>query len=154
MSTQFLTRRTILGSFTALALAGPARADAAETLYVAKSPTCGCCGAWIDHMRSAGFKVEVTDLEYDALQRLKTRLGIAPEHASCHTARIGDYVVEGHVPASDIKRLIAERPDGLGLAVPGMPVGSPGMEMGSEREPYDTVLIRRDGTAEVFQPHR
>ena len=150
-----LTRRDLVASIAATALVATVPAAAAETtLHVAKSPTCGCCGAWIEHMRRAGFKVTVTDIEYDALQALKARLGIAPEFASCHTARIEGYFVEGHVPATDLRRLLNERPEGLGLAVPGMPVGSPGMEMGGQHDPYDTLLIKGDGRAVMFQPHR
>ena len=96
----------------------------------------------------------VNDLEQDDLNALKSKLGITPEISSCHTARIGEYVIEGHVPAGDVRRLMSERPDALGLAVPGMPIGSPGMEMGSEREPYDTLIIGAQGTASVFQSHR
>ena len=125
-----------------------------EVLLVAKSPSCGCCGAWVEHMRAAGFKVEVANTSPSTLDALKARLGIAPEHSSCHTAQIGGYFIEGHVPAEDVKRLLAERPNALGLTAPGMPIGSPGMEMGSEREPYDTLLIDRSGRATVFASHR
>ena len=152
--THCISRRHLLAAAGALALVpGAALADG-PIVEVAKSPTCGCCTAWIEHMRAAGFTVNVTDVEYDALQQVKTRLGIGPDHASCHTARVDGYVIEGHVPAEDVRRLLAERPDAVGLAVPGMPVGSPGMEMGNERDPYDTILVRRDGTGEVFQSHR
>ncbi|MBC8013706.1 MAG: CopG family transcriptional regulator [Methyloceanibacter sp.] len=87
------------------------------------------------------------------LDRIKRQSGIGEELAACHTAKIGGYVIEGHVPAPDIKRLIAERPDALGLSVPGMPIGSPGMEQGAETEPYDVLLIKKDGTTEVFARH-
>jgi hypothetical protein len=128
----------------------------AETpvLTVAKTPACGCCGAWVDHMRAEGFAAEVRDVDQGTLTTIKRRLGIGPAHASCHTATVGGYVIEGHVPAEDVRRLLAEQPDAVGLAVPGMPIGSPGMEMGDEREPYDTLLVRRDGSAEVFARHR
>jgi hypothetical protein len=144
--------------FIAGALAMPlvvsiARAAGQPRVAVAKSPTCGCCGAWVDHMRAAGFEVEARDVSDEDLAALKRRLGLAPEHASCHTAEVDGYVVEGHVPAEDVRRLLAERPDALGLAVPGMPVGSPGMEMGNTREPYDTLLIGANGEARVFARH-
>lgn len=84
------------------------------------------------------------------LAKLKADAGLAPDLQSCHTAKIGGYVVEGHVPASDIQRLLAEKPDAVGLTVPGMPMGSPGMEAGGEKEPYEVLLVRRDGTTEVF----
>jgi len=148
-----MQRRTFLIAAAAL-VAGAAGANPPPTLTVARSPACGCCGAWIEHMRAAGFEVEVHELAPDALADLKRRVGLRPEHASCHTATVQGYVVEGHVPAADVERLLAERPQGLGLAVPGMPVGSPGMEMGDRREPFDTLLIGVDGRARVFARHR
>ncbi len=104
-------------------------------------------------MRRAGFAVEARDMTQEALYGLKRGFGISPDYASCHTAVIDGYVVEGHVPADDVKRLLIERPSALGLAVPGMPIGSPGMEMGNEREPYDTLLIYASGEARVFASH-
>ena len=147
-------RSFILGALSAPFLAQIARAADLPRLSVSKSPTCGCCGAWIDHMRTAGFEVEVQDVGDEALAALKSRLGMAPEHTSCHTAEFDGYFVEGHVPAEDVKRLLAERPEARGLAVPGMPAGSPGMEMGDMRDPYDTLLIGRDGQATVFARHK
>lgn len=154
MSINEFSRRTVLASIATFALAPTAFANDDHVVQVVKSPTCGCCGAWVEHMRRAGFKVDVTDVDQDVLEGTKTRLGILPQHSSCHTARVGGYFVEGHVPASDIKRLLDERPDGLGLAVPGMPVGSPGMEMGGQRDPFEVLLIGTDGRATVFQAHR
>ena len=139
--------RTLLAAFAALLAAAPA---VAQQLSVAKTATCGCCSAWIDHMRAAGFDVRSQDMAQGALIELKQRAGIDVETASCHTAFVEGYVVEGHVPAEDVRRLLAERPDAIGLSVPGMPIGSPGMEMGSEVEPYETLLIARDGTTSVF----
>ena len=148
-----LTRRSVLASLLAATFT-PAFADSAgETIMVSKSPTCGCCNAWVDHMRRAGFDVAVRDLDHDALQAVKRDLGIAPKYTSCHTAQIGNYVIEGHVPANDVKRLLQDRPAGLGLAVPGMPIGSPGMEMGGQKDKYDVLLIKTDGTAQVFKSH-
>ena len=95
----------------------------------------------------------VNDADSGALAALKRQAGVGDKLASCHTAKIDGYVVEGHVPSSDIKRLIAERPDAVGLTVPGMPVGSPGMEQGAEFEPYDVLLIKKDGATEVFAKH-
>ena len=140
----------------ALALPGAAAAAGAEAplVTVTKSPTCGCCADWVAHMREAGFEVEVEDVSQGTLYRLKARLGLTPELASCHTATVGGYVVEGHVPAEDVRRLLAERPEARGLAVPGMPVGSPGMEIGDRRDPYDTLLIGRDGGTSIFARHR
>ena len=138
----------------ALALPGlTATAAGGERVVVAKSPTCGCCAAWVEHMQAAGFEVEVQDVAQAALDDLKRRIGLTPEQASCHTAAVGGYFVEGHVPAEDVKRLLAERPEIRGLAVPGMPVGSPGMEMGGRRDPYQVLAIAADGRASVFAEH-
>ena len=148
-----MRRRTFLmGVLAAPLVARAARAES-PVVRVTKSPQCGCCGAWVEHLRAAGFETEVRDVEQAALDALKAELGIAPEHASCHTATIEGYVVEGHVPADDIRRLLAERPAARGLAVPGMPVGSPGMEMANMRDSYDTLLIGMDGEASVFASH-
>ena len=136
----------------ALVLARPALA-APTRIEVFKSPTCGCCSAWIEHMSRAGFAVDARDMDQDALYALKARSGIMPELASCHTAFVDGYFVEGHVPARDVQRLLAERPDAIGLSVPGMPIGSPGMEMGNQREAFDTLLVLRDGSIEFFERH-
>ena len=121
-----------------------------KRLEVYKSPTCGCCGAWVDHMKEHGYTVEVHDT--DNMQAIKEKAGILPGGGSCHTAFIDGYVIEGHVPASDVDRLLAERPEGKGLTVPGMPVGSPGMEMGDRVDTYDVLLFDEDGMA-VFSHH-
>ena len=148
-----MRRRTFLmGALVAPLVARAVRAES-PVVRVTKSPQCGCCGAWVEYLRAAGFETKVRDVEQAALDALKAELGIAPEHASCHTATVEGYVVEGHVPAEDIRRLLAERPEARGLAVPGMPVGSPGMEMGDSRDPYDTLLIGTNGEASVFARH-
>jgi len=121
-----------------------------KLLEVYKSPTCGCCGDWVDHMKENGYTVEVHDT--DNMQAIKEKAGILPGGGSCHTAFIDGYVIEGHVPASDVDRLLAERPEGKGLTVPGMPVGSPGMEMGDRVDTYDVLLFDEDGMA-VFSHH-
>ena len=110
-------------------------------------------GAWVKHLEANGFAVTVNDADTSVLAALKRQAGISDKLASCHTAKIGGYVVEGHVPSSDIKRLVTERPDAIGLTVPGMPVGSPGMEQGDEFEPYDVLLMKKDGATEVFAKH-
>ena len=120
-------------------------------LVVYKSPACGCCEKWIGHMQGAGFTVEVHDL--DDLSTIKAEAGVPAGLAACHTARVGDYFVEGHVPAEDVKRLLAEKPDARGLAVPGMPQGSPGLEQGAAPEPYDVLLVAKDGSTSVFAHH-
>lgn len=128
------------------------RADANLPLVVVyKSPTCGCCESWVGHMQGAGFPVEVRDMQ--DLSAIKAEVGVPAGLGSCHTARIGDYFVEGHVPADDVKRLLAEHPDARGLAVPGMPQGSPGMEQGRPDEPYDVLLVAKDGSTSVFAHH-
>ncbi len=126
-------------------------ADELPAMTVWKNPSCGCCGNWVEHMQAAGFRVAVREVE--DLDGIKRMAGIPEPLQSCHTAEVGGYVVEGHVPAEDIKRMLAERPAGRGLAVPGMPSGSPGMENGM-RDPYDVILLKRDGRAEVFSSHR
>lgn len=145
-------RAFIVAGAAAAGLAGQASAQSPR-IEVYKSPTCGCCSAWVEHMERAGFVVDARDVEQDTLYALKAQSRITPELASCHTALIDEYVVEGHVPASDVERLLAERPDALGLAVPGMPIGSPGMEMGDQREVFNTLLVHKDGSTEVFQRH-
>jgi hypothetical protein len=117
---------------------------------VVKDPNCGCCAAWIDILEAEGFVAEVELLDFDALQAHKVSSGIPAGMVSCHTAHVDGYVIEGHVPPTDIRRLLAERPDAIGLSVPGMPYGSPGMGPESQRETYSVQLIRRDGSAEVF----
>lgn len=118
-------------------------------LQVFKNPNCGCCGKWVEHMNKAGFKSQVT--EQQNLGELKSQLGIAPQYQSCHVARSGKYVFEGHVPAAEIKRFLASPPAGaIGLAVPGMPIGSPGMEMGDRHQDYNVLLLNKDGSSEVF----
>jgi len=123
-------------------------ADDALTVY--KNPGCGCCSVWADRMKEAGFSVSVT--ERSAQNGGKWRVGLQPEHRSCHTAvSESGYVFEGHVPASIIRRFLDEQPaDAKGLSVPGMPVGSPGMESGNRRDPYDVLLVKTDGSLEVF----
>ena len=134
--------------------AAPARAaDTAPSIEVWKSATCECCGAWVKHLEANGFTVKVNAAEPSTLASLKRQAGVGDKLASCHTAMIDGYVIEGHVPATDIKRLVAERPEAIGLAVPGMPVGSPGMEQGAEFEPYDVLLVKKDGTTEAFASH-
>lgn len=150
-----MTLRSLLFLALAMLWGVPAIANdgAMPTIEVWKSATCQCCGNWVKHLEANGFAVKVNATEPGALARLKREAGIGDKLASCHTAKIDGYVIEGHVPGTDIKRLVAEHPDAVGLAVPGMPVGSPGMEQGAETEPYDVLLIKKDGTTEVFASH-
>ncbi|MDR3055332.1 MAG: DUF411 domain-containing protein [Zoogloeaceae bacterium] len=119
---------------------------------VYKNPYCGCCGEWVAHLQKAGFTVKVHEVADVA--PLRERLGISDEHASCHSAKVGDYALEGHVPAEDVKRLLREKPDAIGLAVPGMPVGAPGMEVPSgETQPYATLLLKKNAPAQDYVQH-
>ncbi|KFG69727.1 DUF411 domain-containing protein [Microvirga sp. BSC39] len=143
-----ISRRGLLTGFAASGLIMTSRTSlAAETLpkmVVTKDPNCGCCTGWVKHVQAAGFNVEI--IESPEVNRLKTRLGVPESLASCHTAEIGGYVIEGHVPPAAIKRLLAEKPDGKGLSVPGMPVGSPGMEVeGMEPDTYEVILFGPSG---------
>lgn len=150
-----MNRRHFLSfAATAAALAAVPAIAAAESVQVFKSAGCGCCIGWMKHLEQHGFRVSSKDLPHGALMQKKLAAGLKPEHSSCHTAEAGGYVIEGHVPAREVKRLLRERPDAVGLSVPDMPVGSPGMEDGDTKEPYDVLLIRRDGRAEVFASYR
>jgi hypothetical protein len=118
-------------------------------MTVYKSPTCGCCGAWVKHVRASGFNVD--EINVDDVTPYKKKLGVPNDLASCHTAVVGAYVFEGHVPADLIEKLVRQAPKGVrGLAVPGMPVGSPGMELGRQKDPYDVVLIKSNGKRSVY----
>jgi len=142
-----MQRRTFL-TIPALAMLPAAfAAAAAPAVHVHKGPGCDCCNAWIEHLRANGFAVTSDDRGNNAA---RAKAGIPSKLGSCHTAIVDGYAIEGHVPASEIKRLLAERPKAIGLAVPGMPIGSPGMEMGDRRDPYEVLLVRHDGTTAVF----
>ena len=134
------TRRAMLGliSSVAVGLATGVRAATRPTIKVWKDPNCGCCTGWVEHLRRNGFTATV--VETADMQAVKTRLSVPAELAACHTAEIAGYIIEGHVPAQAITRLLAQKPDALGLAVPGMPIGSPGMEGGTP-EVYDVILF-------------
>lgn len=133
-----------------LLVVGTAWAQAATTVEVFKSAACGCCGAWVEHLRQNGFEVVAHDVASVPAERKK--LGMPDRLGSCHSAKVGAYAIEGHVPAADIRRLLKEKPQALGLAVPSMPPGSPGME--SPRPvPFDTLLVSRAGATRVFARH-
>ena len=137
---------TFLG--IALLSKGALADDPAITVF--KTPTCGCCTKWVSHLQDNGFEVETTDLS--DLRMIKSMSGIKPALASCHTAKVDGYVIEGHVPADDIKRLLAERPEAKGLTVPGMPLGSPGMEA-PQAQRYQVLLLGNDGHTTLFAEH-
>jgi hypothetical protein len=141
----------MLGACAAsVATALPVAAQSRPAIHVLKDPNCGCCEAWVEVLQSEGFDVTVEASMGTLLARYKLENGIPQEMISCHTGRIEGYMIEGHVPVADIRRLLEERPDAVGLAVPGMPYGSPGMGLESEREAYEVFLIRRDGSTEVY----
>ena len=143
--------RTALPSlFLAMALVGPVSAEPTAEVTVYKSPTCGCCVKWIDHLEDHGFRVEAVDV-IDT-RALKREHGVPGPLQACHTARVEGYVVEGHVPAPDIVRLLKERPEVKGLTVPGMPIGSPGME-GPNPERYSTLSFDAQGRTQIFATH-
>ena len=134
------------------ALSLPLLAGAAEPLIkVYKTSTCGCCKAWVLHLSAAGFKVEATDVPDPSVYRKKG--GIPDQLGSCHTGMVGKYALEGHVPASEIKRLLKEKPAAKGLAVPAMPMGSPGME-GPRKDAYDVLLVKANGKSSVYRHYK
>ena len=152
----FISRRTLVTAALGLGLA-PAFATAgkgemaAANIEVWKDPSCGCCKDWVKHLEDNGFTVKVNDVGNSAA---RSRLGIDRKYGSCHTALVGGYAIEGHVPAQDIKRLLKQKPTAVGLAVPGMPVGSPGMDgpvYNNRKDSYDVLLLTRDGGSTVFQ---
>jgi len=147
-------RRWIAAVAAAWAAPAFATESAAPLVEVWKDPSCGCCKDWIKHLEANGFAVRVFETGNTAM---RGRLGIPAQFGSCHTARVGGYAVEGHVPARDIRRLLKERPSAVGLAVPAMPVGSPGMdgpEYRGRRDPYDVLLVMQGGRSTVFQSYR
>ncbi|WP_082576932.1 DUF411 domain-containing protein [Acidovorax sp. Root70] len=146
-----------LGAGVALALApqlSRAATATATPVEVWKDPNCGCCHDWIAHMEANGFSVTIHDTGNNAV---RARLGLPQKLGSCHTALVGGYLVEGHVPASDVRALLQQKPKALGLTVPGMPVGSPGMDgavYGDRRDPYDVLLVAHDGSTRIFKSYR
>lgn len=151
-----MKRRSLLSSLPALAwvattapaLRNAFAANALPKVEVYKTSTCGCCGAWVEHVRAAGFSVNVHDVGDTTAVRAK--LGMPDHYGSCHSASVGGYVLEGHVPADDVKRLLATRPSAVGLAVPGMVPSSPGMDVPGRNDPYQVLLIDRQGGSRVF----
>ena len=147
------SRRQVLAAFSLFVAAG-ARGGAQKgpAIQVYKDPTCGCCALWVEHLRKAGFAATVTDVE--DMAAVKNKHGVPPRARSCHTGVVGDYVIEGHVPAEDVQRLLKLRPAVVGLAVPGMPIGSPGMEVaGMKPQAYDVLAFDKAGQTTVFGSH-
>lgn len=157
MRTNALTRRLCLQRLVVLPLAAamaPAQAAPAKPLVeVWKDPSCGCCEDWVLHLKKSGFSVRVNDSGNDAARK---RLGIPAALGSCHTATVGGYALEGHVPAKDVQRLLREKPQAVGLAVPGMPVGSPGMDGAvyqGRKDPFDVLLVLPGGGTSIYQSY-
>ena len=153
-STLNTTRRQLVaGIAAAIALPALASKPTKIPLEVWKDPNCGCCKDWITYMEDNGFAVTVHDTGNTAV---RAKLGLPARLGSCHTALVGSYLLEGHVPAADVKKLLAQKPKALGITVPGMPVGSPGMDgpdYGGRKDPYDVLLVARDGSTRVFKQY-
>lgn len=143
------TAGTLAGTLAATRLGAQPARPAIRDMVVYKDPNCGCCTEWVKHVRAAGFTVKVNDLT--DMATVKRSFGVPANLESCHTARIGRYTIEGHVPADLIARLLKEQPaSARGLAAPGMPVGSPGMEMGNQKDKYDVILFETTGKTRVY----
>jgi hypothetical protein len=151
----FVRKLQIIATFLAVIVGAPAAPDAQKnilpTVQVYKTPTCGCCSKWVDHMRYAGFTVHAEDVSQQALDAVKLKYGVPATVNSCHTARLAGYIVEGHIPADAVKKMLKERPKVVGIAVPGMPIGSPGMEIpGVRAQQYDVLSFDKTGATKVF----
>lgn len=152
-----MQRRRLIQAIASLAgtsfLAPVVMAQTRPQVEVWKDPNCGCCKDWVVHMEASGFNVKVHDSGNTAARK---RLGVPEKLGSCHTALVGGYAIEGHVPAREVHRLLKERPVAVGLSVPGMPVGSPGMDApvyGGRKDPYDVLLVLKDGNSRIYQPY-
>ncbi len=141
-------RKLSFAGLMLLAACGQAVAQTGMTIVSGEG--CGCCREWVKHLQDSGIEASISYVDPNALMQHKHAAGIADEHASCHTGRIGGYVIEGHVPAKEIARLLREKPNAVGLTVPGMPYGSPGMGPPEDADPYDVLLLNKDGTTSVF----
>jgi hypothetical protein len=156
-----MRKNTLTLGFTAIAIAALGYAAAAQQastsalpkVTVYKTSSCGCCRLWVEHLKSNGFDVQAMDVSSADVRAVSKVAGLKDEDVSCHTAKIGNYTVEGHVPAADIKRMLKEKPAIAGLSAPGMPQGSPGMEQGT-KERYDVIAFKKDGTKTVFATHK
>ena len=148
-----LTRRTVAMGLVLMPFASHAASEK-PLITVWKSPTCGCCKDWIAYVEKNGFATKVIN---DGNDQIRKKIGMPIQYGSCHTAVIDGYAIEGHVPAREIKRLLAEKPNAIGIAVPAMPIGSPGMdgaEYGSRKDPYDVLLISKNGQSQIYQSYR
>jgi len=151
---QSIARFIMLGVLMLTSTAGMVYATPENvSVNVWKDPNCGCCSDWVKHLESQGFTVQSIN---QGNQKVRAKLGVSPQHGSCHTAVVEGYVIEGHVPAADIRRLLLEKPAALGLAVPGMPIGSPGMDgeaYGDRRDKFNVLLIQKNGQSTVFSAY-
>jgi hypothetical protein len=141
---------TLAGLATSAISRSTLHAQRPTRITVYKSPTCGCCASWVEHMKTNGFTVDAHDVGHDMLNQVKTTAGVPTSLRSCHIALAGAYAFEGHVPADLVTKALTEKPKALGLAVPGMPAGSPGMEMGGRHERYDVMAFDRSGKSWVY----
>lgn len=155
-----MRKHTLIYSAAAMLIAGAIGVSAQQKTATAAKPvavvyktsSCGCCKLWVDHLKANGFTVETKDVSSDEVRAVSKAAGLKDDDSSCHTAKIGGYIVEGHVPASDIQRMLKEKPAIAGIAAPGMPQGSPGMEQGS-KEPFDVVAFTKDGKTKLYSKH-
>lgn len=150
---RFLAAAAVSALSAATGAAFASAPSAPVLVEVWKDPNCGCCGDWVKHLEASGFKVKVNDIGNTAM---RARLGVDNKYGSCHTALVGGYAIEGHVPAREIQRLLREKPQAIGLAVPGMPIGSPGMDgpaYGNRRDAYQVLLLTRDGGSRTFHAY-
>ena len=155
-----MRKTTLIYSAAAMLIAGAIGVSAQQKTATAAKPvavvyktsSCGCCKLWVEHLKANGFTVETKDVSSDDVRAVSKAAGLKDDDSSCHTAKIGGYIVEGHVPASDIQRMLKEKPAIAGIAAPGMPQGSPGMEQGS-KEPFDVVSFTKDGKTKVYAKH-
>ncbi|HYB93422.1 MAG TPA: DUF411 domain-containing protein [Vicinamibacterales bacterium] len=155
VTTRFVMGLSAVVFGAALTLAAqpkPVSSRVAAVVY--KTATCGCCRVWVDHLRANGFTVETHDVSSAEVRKVSQAAGLPDEGVSCHTAKVGNYVIEGHVPASDIHRMLKEKPAIAGIAAPGMPIGSPGMEQGGVKEPYDVMAFTKNGQMTVYARHK
>jgi len=155
-----MRKTTLIYSAAAMLIAGAIGVSAQQKTATAAKPvavvyktsSCGCCKLWVEHLKANGFTVETKDVSSDDVRAVSKAAGLKDDDSSCHTAKIGGYIVEGHVPASDIQRMLKEKPAIAGIAAPGMPQGSPGMEQGS-KEPFDVVAFTKDGKTKLYSKH-
>ena len=143
-------KKTLMAGGLLIAMTSVAAAQEAPVIDVLKQATCGCCGGWVEAMQDAGFTLNVRGVSGEELYAAKEASDFSDDLWACHTATVAGYTIEGHVPAREIARLLEERPAGLGIATPGMPVGSPGMDYGNEREAFDVVFVNLDRSQQIY----